>query len=633
MRDLNRNSIFVTCEKTKLSSKSRGHMLVPKIILWLMQVFIFFVFFSSCKKEKPNILLITIDTLRRDHVGAYGYPRQTTPFIDSLAKKGAVFKNVITPIPATGGSHTSILTSLHPVTHNVLANATVQEEKLETITEVLKKNGYYTIGTIAVYHMSKAYNFSQGFDSFSDNWRINSSFDNISSRVAGSVNRSLFRQIDEYNLKCKNKPLFIWVHYFDPHYPYIYRRNYACPEPIPKSALAKINSKKDINKLGYPNATKLIEAYDTEIKYADSAIKQLYFYLKKKGIARNMVTCIIADHGEQLGEHGLLGGHADFYTETIFVPLIFQGYKIHQNVKINNYASTMDIAVTLLDMVGLNFSGLTEGENLFKRKKSTKLPLKRMFFIVGNPIYTRSAQLIDSSSNYSYIKNFDTHLKFFYIDEKNVLPEARFLEFDPMALKIDNNNKRYKIVCPYSAKRGMNYLVLKMDFEKNKGFDICNAFETRIEYPKTCVKQYEKQLYFYYPITIMDDMTIELDLLPGTKINKLMYAYIAHDELLNILTASKTIKKMENTAFLKYCLTQRKDRSDDEVYDLSRDIQMENNLINNKLFKSGNFNFEGLIYDEYQNYLEKRKKIFLEKNRGQKYSKDEIENLKSLGYL
>ncbi len=139
---------------------------------WMVLLLMFILFFPSCGKRgiKPDIILITIDTLRRDHLGAYGYPRQTSPFIDSLAKKGVIFKKVVTPIPATSGSHASILTSLHPLTHQVTANALPLSSNVRTIAEVMKANGYYTIGAVAVKILSRKYKFSRGFDSFSDKW-------------------------------------------------------------------------------------------------------------------------------------------------------------------------------------------------------------------------------------------------------------------------------------------------------------------------------------------------------------------------------------------------------------------------------------------------------------------------------
>ncbi len=185
------------------------------LLLW--GIFVFILVLPNCKKEevKPNILLVTIDTLRSDHLGCYGYPLETSPFIDQLAQQGVVYKNTVTPLPLTDGSHASILTSLHPLTHQVLKNATALDMRIETIAEVLKKNGYYTIGAVAVYHLSGKYKFAQGFDSFSDRWDKGIDRQQNWQRFADSVNQSLFIQINEYLEKHKNKPLFIWVHYYD----------------------------------------------------------------------------------------------------------------------------------------------------------------------------------------------------------------------------------------------------------------------------------------------------------------------------------------------------------------------------------------------------------------------------------
>jgi hypothetical protein len=605
-----------------------SHMKIMGNCLRSLFIFLLLVFSPSCKKEKPNILLVTVDTLRRDHVGVYGYPRQTTPFLDSLAKNGMVFKNAITPIPSTAASHTSILTSLHPLIHDVLLNASWQSGKLNTLSKVLQKNGYYTIGTIAVFHMAREYNFNQGFDSFSDKWVANSRTKNKTERPAGSVNQSLFKQIEKYHQQYKSKPLFIWVHYFDPHFPYKKRRKYSCSEPIPKSVLAKIDPGQDYNKFSFTEAAGMIDAYDSEIKYTDAAIGNLFFFLQKLGIAKNMITCITADHGEQLGEHGFFGGHADFYAENIFVPLILHGFRVPKNVNPDRYVSTMDIAPTILNEAGLPATGFGEGENLLAGGSRPEAPLRKTFFIIGNPIYTRSLQLIDPATAKSFIKNFDHHMKFVYIDEGNVLPAAKFSECKPDALRVDQKNERIKISIPYSIRKGMNFLALKLDFEKNNGFSIENKFDERIKTPGVLFRDNKKQLLVYYPVTLFDDLILTLDLLPGTKLSGSSYAFIAADEFLKIKTVSKTLKKMDNLSYLKYCLTSRKNNPGDEVYDLNQDMKMDNNL-----FSANGFQFENLLYAGYQDFIKKRNRIFFKTNKEKKYSGDEMENLKLLGYL
>lgn len=141
--------------------------MLKKIILVLV-ILTQILLFSSCGSEKikPNILLITIDTLRRDHLSCYGYPRETSPFIDQLARNGLMFRHVITPQPQTSGGHASILTSLHPLTHGVTFNRLSLNHNVQTIAEVLKKNGYYTIGAIAVKLLSGKTTFLPGFRFF-----------------------------------------------------------------------------------------------------------------------------------------------------------------------------------------------------------------------------------------------------------------------------------------------------------------------------------------------------------------------------------------------------------------------------------------------------------------------------------
>ncbi len=585
-------------------------------------------FSISCKREKPNILLVTIDTLRRDHVGAYGYPRQTTPFIDSLARNGIVFKNALTPIPSTAASHTSILTSLHPLVHNVLLNASRQSEKLDTLSEVLKKNGYFTIGTVAVFHMGREYNFAQGFDSFSDKGEVDGGTGKQTQRSADSVNHSLFNQIKKYDRQYKNKPLFIWVHYFDPHRPYIKRREYSCSEPIPESVLAKIGPERDASRRSFANAAKSIDAYDSEIRYTDAAIRKLFHYLQKLGIAKNMITCITADHGEQFGEHGHFGGHADFYAENIFVPLIFHGGRIPENLDADRYVSTLDIAPTVLYEAGLPCTSFGEGKILWESGNRPGTVSRKKFFIIGNPTYTRSLQMIDTVTARSFIKNIDYHMKFIYVDEENVLPSAEFTACQHEDIGDDTNNKRIKIAFPDLFIKGMNYLALKMDFEKNNGFAMASSFIDRIKHAGVLIQANKKQLLVYYPVTMLDDLTLNLDLSPGTELRAVSYVIVGVDEFLKIKAVSKTLKKIDNLDFLKYCLTLRKDNPGDELYDLNEDIGMNNNLLPER-----GFQFEGQIYAMFQDFRKKRNRIFTKTVKEKKYSREEIENLKALGYL
>jgi len=254
--------------------------------------------------------------------------------------------------------------------------------------------------------------------------------------------------------------------------------------------------------------------------------------------------------------------------------------------------------------------------------------LRKVFFIIGYPTFTRSVQLIDPANAKSFIKNFDHHMKFLYLDERNVLPAARFAVCQLEAMSGSQKNERIKISFPYLKKKGMNFLVLKLDFKKNNGFSIVNSLDERIQHPGVSFKEKNKQLLVYYPVTLLDDRVLTLNLLPGTKIQASSWAFITADEFFKINTTSKTIRKMDNLGYLKYCLTSRKENAGDEVYDLNEDMEMKKNL-----FSAGAFQFENLLYDRYLDLIKKRNRLFLKTGKREKYSKDEIENLKLLGYL
>lgn len=582
---------------------------VPLVLLVLLS-------FYSCGRDniKPNILLITIDTLRSDHLGIYGYPRETSPFMDQLAREGMMFKHTITPIPSTAPSHASILTSLHPLTHGSTGNAAPLTDKAQTIAEVLKQNGYYTIGTVAVVFLSTKYNFSQGFDSFSDKWEekpgINTSFD----RVAESVNESLFQQVDEYLLKQKekNKPLFIWVHYFDPHWPY---------REIPS-----IDFKVDLPEQKLPASTK---RYDKEIRYTDEHIKKLYQYLKEKGIAKRMVTCITADHGEEFGEHGTSGGHADFYTEDIFVPLIFHGYNIPKNKIIETYVSTMDIPVTLLGLANLTFDTHTEGIDLLETYKKTGFQENRKMLIIGDSRYTRSLQMLGYP--WTYILNLDNHYKHFFISYRDnfSIPGSQFKTVKKGWIKTKKNTMIVPL--PYVMKKGLNYTVFQADIKENKGFRVQIKMIPYALSQKIRIPAEVKTLTIIYPTAVQDRILVQMEPYTGISIepDHLRYAVISKKEFPVDLNSLQEVK---NEIYKKFP-TLRKKKDKDEFFDLSADVGMNNDLVELKKFKSKILEYHKMSYEAYKYYYQKGKKLLKGTMTKESLTEEEKKMLKTLGYL
>lgn len=584
---------------------------VPLVLLVLSVLLLFF----SCGGErvKPNILLITIDTLRRDHVGVYGYPRETSPFIDQLARDGVMFRNVITPLPLTAPSHASILTSLHPLTHSVTLNGVKLDHRVQTIAEVLKENGYYTIGAVAMGCLTGNKNFAQGFDSFSDQWEREEHLSRgLVERSASSINKSLFKQIEEYDSKHSDKPLFIWAHYYDPHSPYYQHKH--------------INFKTNIEQ-GKP---KVINRYDKEIRYTDEHIKKLYNYLEKKRITQMLVTCITGDHGEQFGEHGYTGGHMDFYSENIYVPLVFHGFGIPKNEVIDTYVSTMDIGVTLLGMVDLNFDHHTEGLDLRKLIKKPKAYLNRKFLIIGTPKWSRSVQLVGYP--FAYILNFDYHYKYWYVACQHTpwIDENRFKPLQNKHMKIESS--RISINLPHVLNRGLNFVVLRADILQNEGLSFNIKVKPLLKTKKVTVPRTSEKiehLEIVYPVTVLDQIGVSFYLSINTRIDNFRYAITTKNEFPK---KAKFTKKIENRIFQRL-MTQRKGKQENEFFDLAADIEMEKNQVTVKKFKPTIMNYKKLIYSVFKYYCKKNNRLLKGSYEHSELTAEDKRILKTLGYL
>ena len=575
----------------------------------------------NCKKAvKPNILLVTIDTLRRDRLGCYGYTMDTTPFLDGLAKEGLMYKNVITPVPYTDPSHASILTSLHPLTHQVLANSRALSNNFETIAEVLKENGYYTIGAVGAGLLAGKYNFNQGFDSFSDRWDPTIKdwegtvkyFNGKWQRVAKSVNQSLENQVNQYLEKSKEKPLFIWVHYYDPHFPYIDR----------EEIVLKQKKKQWI-------------AYDKEVRYTDNYIKMLYEFLEKKGLTERMVTCITADHGEQLGEHGYGMEHTDFYTETIMVPLIFQGFNIPKNKVVEDYISTMDIGVTLLGLAKLEFKTKVEGVPLFDRRGNLKKLPDRNFLVMGNLMNVRSIQLI--TLPYSFILNADFIHRYWYFSREDKVPGNLFKPVPGPWIKTqyssDSKSYEIRIEFPfaYTFQKGLNFAGLRFDIKKNNGIQIGYKLnEVRWSEPFAIDNKKTGPVTAYFPAALVDEITPFIDIQEGTEISGLRYVFLGEEEF---SAQAGTMERIKNKRIFSFIKSLRKQKTADELYDIKADVPMVKDLLKGKKYPA-NMIVAGKkeIYRYLDYYLEKMKKI-IRKKPGKPLSKEEKDMLKSLGYL
>ncbi len=293
--------------------------------------------------DSPNILVIVVDALRADHLSGYGYHRDTSPFIDSLAKEGVHFERAISASSWTQPSHASMLTGRYTYEHQ--AETKPLDRTYPTIGEVMQANGYRT-GAFSgnTLFFTRRQGFGRGFLHFEDSDQsieddfINSSlfgflFDYYGlrkvlkyekvpgRRYADDITRSILKWVD----RDTQHPFFVFVNYFDTHDPYLppepYRNRYTqTPNP---GGLINTNLDRYSPPLTPDQLQSEMDAYDGAVAYVDDHIKILLDELRTRGMLENTIVVFTSDHGESFGEHGLLRHSGSLYIEQIHVPLIF----------------------------------------------------------------------------------------------------------------------------------------------------------------------------------------------------------------------------------------------------------------------------------------------------------------------
>jgi len=323
----------------------------------LCPIFLLFLFFClGCSappqdpENRPNVLLITIDTTRADYLGCYGSPDVKTPNIDRLAASGVQFMKNIAPSGTTNPSHTSILTGLYPARHGVYDNETKLDKKAVMLSEIFQQEGYSTLAAVSVRHLNNRHcRLGQGFDVFlpCEPFELK----------ARDRNRPLFQILRWKPIE----PFFLWVHYFDPHGTYDppepYDKKYPAEdffEPVPHSNRMNVWNKN----LGGPvDPDKYIALYKGEISYLDEQIGKLLKLLKELDVEKNTLVILVADHGESMTEKEIYFCHAGMYNPVYHVPLIMRlPGKIPKGHKVQALTSSVDIFPTALELVGIQRS-------------------------------------------------------------------------------------------------------------------------------------------------------------------------------------------------------------------------------------------------------------------------------------
>jgi arylsulfatase A-like enzyme len=314
---------------------------------------------AACGRDvaPPGVVLVSIDTLRADHLGFHGYPHPTSPFMDALARESTVFENAVPTCPATAPSIASLLTGVHRNAHGARRNGAVLRDDATTLAERLHAAGYRTLARGSNPVLGPRQGFAQGFDVFS--------LPDYSRESAGSA--AVARDATALLHDVGDRPFFLWVHFIDPHGPYVaperyrslfpatdYRREGDVELPVSTANYGLHVIPAYTALPGIRDPAEYRARYDAEIRYVDDGVRTVVEALRAHGLWDHVVFVLTADHGESLGEHDYWFQHGFFtYDDCLHVPLLIHGPAVPGGRRVRASVSLVDVVPTILELVRL----------------------------------------------------------------------------------------------------------------------------------------------------------------------------------------------------------------------------------------------------------------------------------------
>ncbi len=360
---------------------------------------------SRGKLETPNVVFVTIDTLRADHLGCYGYERPTSPFLDALAAKGTIFEDAVAAAAWTKPATGTILTGLYPSRHGALYHGSSLQlpEGHKTLAESFRDSDYVTAGFVTNPNLKKVFAFDRGFDFYFDS-PVEDTV-TLASIRASSFGRALMKILrHQFNWKYENdvfqmnrhiltwleanreNPFFLYLHYIDPHIPYAPPKEYRDRFARDLRGLPLFNERKE--KVG-------IDLYDAEIRYSDDGMKELVEGLEALGLD-DTIFVLTSDHGEEFFEHGVLGHGFSLYQEVVHVPLIVRGPGVARGRRVAKPVQILDLAATVLELAGTGITRLGDGTSFANAMRDPRWKAELPYFLENEfgPEHTQNRSFV-----------------------------------------------------------------------------------------------------------------------------------------------------------------------------------------------------------------------------------------------
>ncbi|MGA1826322.1 MAG: sulfatase [bacterium] len=393
---------------------NRVHKII--FILLLILIGLSIAYNSYTKKTDYNILLISIDALRADHLGCYGYSRNTSPHIDAFAHNNLLFKNFFTVVPKTGPSMTTFFTGKYIQNHGVVSNPLRRNPIIKTLPQLLPKR-YVRAGFVTNLTLNAERGYADGFDEYT----ILDGQKTLTSKA--------IQWLGDNGIRSK---FFLWVHYIDPHGPYtppdefheifVNDRYYNASKKVALDytpikginenyilgAVPKYQRLGDIDEVDY-----YIAQYDAEIKYTDSEIGKLLHYIEAKNLTQNTIIIITADHGESLDENNYYFEHGMLVNEgSIHIPLIISHPDVKRPCEINSLLQNTDLAPTILNQCKVKFPTAIDGidfSQLFLAQQKSAIQVRNFIYSCTPHEYLSFFETIRTSTDKLIRKNENSY--------------------------------------------------------------------------------------------------------------------------------------------------------------------------------------------------------------------------------
>jgi arylsulfatase A-like enzyme len=286
----------------------------------------------------PNILLLSVDTLRADALTAYGYPYDTSPTVGRLARRGVLFEDTISTIGKTGPAMSSLFTSLYPPTHGARRNGVALRPDVPVLAEILAEEGYQTAAFISNWTLrARLSGTDRGFQTYDEDFSKNRYLVGPSERSAPSLTAAALDWL-KANRVDTDQPLFLWVHYSEPHSPYKLHKELAPPKPR-NADHDRFASKR--------------WRYASEVAYLDQWIDTFLEGAEKYLPAKDTLIVFVADHGESIGEHDYWGHGKNTHWPNLQIPLILAGPGLPEGKRVSGPASIVDVMPTVLELLNI----------------------------------------------------------------------------------------------------------------------------------------------------------------------------------------------------------------------------------------------------------------------------------------